>query len=98
MGTLTVEFNHHQLHEEKNVMQATWQRVILLIVLGYEAVGCLAGGSMLTAAPDGRLMDMPVSLMHGVFPDFLIPGIILFGLGVLNTLAFISVFRKADRD
>jgi hypothetical protein len=98
MSTITVEFNRKQLHEEQNVFQATWQRIILLIVLGYEAAGCLVGGSFLVIAPDGRLMDMPVSLMHGAFTDFLIPGIILFGLGVLTTLAFFSVFRKTEWD
>src|ERR1044071_3719656 len=74
--------------------QPLWQRITLLSVLGYEAAGCLLGGSLLVAAPDGRYMDMPVEMMHGVFRDFLIPGIILFGLGVLNTLAFISVLRR----
>lgn len=72
-----------------------WERLILLIVLGYEAAGCLLGGSMLVIAPDGSLMGMPVALMHGVFDDFLLPGLILFGLGILNALAFITVLRRA---
>lgn len=78
--------------------QAHWQRVILLSVLGYEAAGCLAGGGMLVAAPDGRLMDMPVDIMHGTFPDFLVPGIILFALGILTTIAFIAVLQKRSTD
>ncbi len=73
---------------------AQWQWVILLVVLAYEALGCLAGGSMLTAVPDGSIMKMPVSLLHGVFPDFRIPGIILFALGILNTIAFFAVLRR----
>lgn len=73
-------------------------RITLLIVLGYEALGCLAGGAMLMAAPDGRYMDMPVDIMHGTFPDFLIPGIILFGLGILGSFAFFSVLRKKPND
>src|ERR1700739_2568788 len=71
-----------------------WQRVSLLAVLCYEALGCLLGGVLLVAAPDGRLMQMPVSLMHGAFPDFLVPGMILFLLGILNAVAFLSVLRR----
>jgi len=39
------------------VGQPIWQRITLLIVLGYEGLGALAGGSLLVAAPDGRLME-----------------------------------------
>jgi len=43
-------------------------------------------------------MDMPVSLMRGTFQDFLIPGLILFGLGMLNVAAFVGVLRKRRWD
>lgn len=79
---------------ERRVGQSKLQRIILLFVLGYEGAGALLGGSLLVAAPDGRLMDMPVSIMHGTFSDFMIPGILLFALGILNTIAFFAVFRK----
>lgn len=85
-------------HTQKNINQRQWQRIILLLVLGYEAAGCLLGGTLLMLAPNGRYMDMPVDLMHGIFRDFLIPGIILFGLGILNTLAFVKVLRKTNSD
>ena len=75
-----------------------WQRLTLLIILGYETAGCLLGGILLSAKPDGSLMDMPVDIMHGVFVNFLIPGIILFGLGILNMSAFISVLRRKRSD
>lgn len=78
--------------------QPRWQRIVLLSVLAYEAAGCLLGGSLLVISPDGWLMDMPVDIMNGGFPDFLIPGIILFLMGVLNTAAFITVFRKGHSD
>jgi hypothetical protein len=74
--------------------QRSWERITLLTVLGYEGAGALVGGSLLVAKPDGEVMDMPVSIMHGAFPDFLIPGIILFGLGLLNAAAFIGVLRR----
>jgi len=80
------------------VDQPRWQRIILLSVLGYEAAGALLGGSLLVAAPDGRLMEIPVYIMHGIFRDFLIPGLILLGLGVLNAAAFVTVFRRTHAD
>lgn len=79
---------------EKKLVQSKWQHIILLLVLGYEGAGALLGGALLVAKPDGRLMDMPVNIMHGSFPDFLVPGILLLGLGALNTAAFFAVLRK----
>jgi hypothetical protein len=76
--------------------QAKWQRALLLFVLGYEGIGALLGGVLLVAAPDGRLMDMPVEMMRGTFSDFTIPGIILTALGVLNSIAFFAVLRKTS--
>ena len=78
--------------------QRTWSWFSLLIVLGYEGAGCLIGGTLLILSPDGRLMAMPVELMKGVFENFLIPGIILFGLGILNTVAFVFVMRNNQFD
>jgi hypothetical protein len=75
-----------------------WTRLALLMVLGYEGAGALVGGALLAAAPDGRYMEMPVGIMHGVFRDFLIPGIILFGLGILNTCSFVAVLRRQRND
>ena len=78
--------------------QRKWQRIVLLIVLAYEGLGALAGGAMLVARPDGRLMQIPVGVLHGTFRDFLIPGLILFGLGSLNLAAFVAVARKIRAD
>lgn len=80
------------------VIQPTWARIVTLVVLGYEAAGGLTGGSLLVAAPDGRHMDLPVSLLNGVFPDFLIPGIILTGMGILSAFAFVATLRRSRRD
>ncbi len=74
--------------------QPGWRWITLLVILGYEAAGALSGGILLIAAPDGRLMDMQVNIMNGIFPDFFIPGLILLGLGILNTAAFITVIRR----
>jgi len=78
--------------------QSLWKRIALLIVLAYEGLGSLAGGALLVAQPDGRLMSIPLAILHGVFADFLIPGIILFGLGVLNLVAFVAVLRRSRLD
>ena len=75
-----------------------WQRIILLSVLGYEAAGCLAGGGLLIAAPDGRYMAMPVDILHGAFRDFLIPGILLALQGILGAFAFAHVLRNKRSD
>jgi hypothetical protein len=56
------------------------------------------GGILLLAAPDGRYMDMPVQIMHGVFPDFVIPGLILLGMGLLTTISFFIVLRRSRYD
>ena len=98
MATTTLEYTTQEKRTEKKIVQLVWQRITLLGVLSYEAAGCLLGGGLLVAASDGRLMEMPVDIMHGVFHDFLIPGIILFGLGILNTFAFISVLRRKSYD
>ena len=79
-----------------NTGSVIWHRIALLVILGYETAGALSGGSLLAASPDGRLMDMSVSIMNGFFPDFLIPGIMLIGLGILNLAAFIAFLRRAQ--
>jgi len=82
------------INSSKVVDQPGWQRITLLSVLGYETAGALSGGFLLVLAPDGRLMDMPVEIMHGFFKDFLTPGFMLIGLGILNAAAFITVLLK----
>jgi hypothetical protein len=74
--------------------QRKWQRIILLVVLAYEGLGALLGGSLLIAQPNGSYMDMPVEMMHGRFQDFRVPGVILFSLGILNLLAWFAVKGK----
>ncbi len=82
----------------KSVKNITWQRNALLAILAYEVIGCIIGGTLLIISPDGSKMEMPVHIMHGIFKDFLIPGIILFALGIINSFAFISVYRKTSND
>ncbi len=52
--------------------------VVLHVLLG---VGAVISGGLLMAAPDGHLMQMPVSMLdHSPFSNFAIPGLILFTL------------------
>ena len=57
-------------------------------------MGGILGGILLVLAPDGHIMKIPVSVMHGAFPDFLIPGLILTGMGLLTTTACITVLFR----
>jgi hypothetical protein len=93
--------DHLQLKEKyrrqfiaKAYPQSGWKRLLLLAVLAYEGLGALVGGVMLMYRPDGALMKMPVAIMHGTFSDFLIPGIILFALGILTTIGFFMVLSR----
>jgi hypothetical protein len=60
------------------------------------AIGALAGGIVFIIAPDGSIMQMPVSVLaHSPFSDFLIPGLILFLFnGVGNLVAGIFSVRR----
>lgn len=94
----TITARERRAQREKWVHQSVWERILLLIVLAYEGLGAVAGGSLLISAPDGRLMDMPVDIMHGFFPDFLVPGILLIGLGVLSLVAFFAILNRRSAD
>jgi hypothetical protein len=63
--------------------------VVLLIWLQLLlALGALAGGGSFVLAPDGHIIQMPLSnLKDSPFKDFLIPGILLFTLVGLFPLA-----------
>jgi hypothetical protein len=59
--------------------------VALLVVQG---IGAIGGGLVLVIGPDGHIMKMPVSNLHGMFSDYLIPGLILLivlGIGPIVT-------------
>lgn len=80
------------IHESK------LQRMILLSVLLYEGLGGLSGGILLALKPDGSYMKMPVEIMNGFFPDYLIPGLILIAIGALNLAAFLLVLKRHRLD
>ena len=83
------------MNSKKEYPLRTWQLVVLLLILGYEGAGAITGGGFLAVSPGGRFMDMSASIMNGFFPDFLIPGVMLIGLGMLNSAAFVSVLKRS---
>lgn len=97
MGTLALGFSQRKLLAERGATH-NWQRIVVLLILGYEGLGALIGGSFLVVSPDGSLMDMPVDILHGTFPDFLIPGIILLAMGIFSIVAFVSTLRRTPND
>jgi hypothetical protein len=70
-----------------------WVLVVLHFFIG---VGALISGAMLFVAPDGHLMQWNTDQLSGTpFPDYLVPGIILFILlGVYPLLVGYGLLRK----
>ena len=83
---------HKEIAKDKVV------RNILLFLLGFLALGALGGGAVLITSPTGEMMGLPVSEFKNLpFPDFLIPGIILFSvLGVIPSLLIIALIKKPE--
>jgi hypothetical protein len=69
---------------------------ILLVLLVIQGLGGLGGGLSLAIKPDGSIMKMPLSYLDGSpFPDFLVPGLILFlVLGVLPLVAAAGLWLR----
>jgi hypothetical protein len=74
---------------------AAWLLTVLLVFWGVGAVG---GGFFLASAPDGSGMGFDPALLDGTpFPDFLVPGLILFGLGVAAVLTAVVLVPAIRR-
>ena len=63
----------------------TWSALLVMLIL--QGIGAIAGGAAFVAAPDGRIMGMPLTMLAGSpFTDYLIPGLfllIILGIGPL---------------
>ena len=70
----------------------------MIVLLLFLAVSALIPGGLYILAPDGHLLQMPLSnLENAPFSDFLVPGIILFiFIGVYPTLVAYSLLRLPD--
>lgn len=77
-------------------MKTTTGRNLLIFLLGFLGLGALAGGGSLIIAPDGSLMEMPLSMLNASpFADFMIPGITLFILlGIVPCALTFALLKK----
>lgn len=72
----------------------------LIGLQAFLAIGALAGGTMLITDPSGELIGMPSSLLQdSFFPDYLIPGILLFCVfGILPLITASGLILKWEWD
>jgi len=80
-------------------MKPILARNILIALLLFLGLGAIGGGAFLIISPSGKLIGgLPLSVLeHSPFPDFLIPGIILFLiLGVAPCLVSLALIRKPE--
>jgi hypothetical protein len=71
--------------------------IFLGILQVFISLGAIAGGLVLIISPDGSIMHLPAGLLKGTpFPNFLIPGLILFTInGLGHLMAGILCFMKS---
>lgn len=69
---------------------------LLLFFLFFLGIGALWGGGLLILDPTGSMLKMPLSnLNQAPFPNYLIPGIVLFiGLGVFPLVIFFALLAR----
>ena len=77
-------------------MKTNTARNVLLILLGFLALGAIIGGGTLTISPTGKLLRMPLYLLEkSPFNNYLIPGIILFSVfGLAPLLLIFALIKK----
>jgi len=78
-------------------MKPTATRNILISLLLFLGVSAIGGGGALIISPSGKLLGgLPLSILaHSPFPDFLIPGIILFTiLGLFPCFISYALMKK----
>lgn len=74
-------------------------RWLAIAALLFNALGALAGGFLLMYAPEGSMLRIPLSyLAHSPFPNYFIPGLILFVFnGLLSiVVTFLTLVRQKD--
>ncbi|MDD4924719.1 MAG: hypothetical protein PHF74_07845 [Dehalococcoidales bacterium] len=72
-----------------------WVLIVLLLFIG---LGAVISGAMLFVAPDGHLMQWSTNDLAGTpFPNYLIPGIILFTfIGIFPLIVGYSLIKSPD--
>ncbi len=71
----------------------------LLVLHVFVSLGALYGGGLLSLFPDGSALGTPLEMLrYTPFPDFRIPGLILFWvIGVGHMVAGIAIMRHPAR-
>lgn len=80
-------------------MKPITTRNILIALLAFLGLGALGGGIFLIISPSGKLIGgLPLSILeHSPFPDFLIPGLILFiVLGICPFILIYGLVKKPE--
>ena len=69
---------------------------IMIFLNGFLGISALIPGAAFILAPDGHLLRMPLSnLVNSPFPDFLIPGILLFVfIGIYPSVVAFSLWKQ----
>jgi hypothetical protein len=74
-------------------------RNVLIVLLAFLGISAIGGGGALILSPSGKLLGgLPLSILnHSPFPNFLIPGIILFVvLGLFPYLVVFALLKKPE--
>jgi hypothetical protein len=75
----------------------TFSVCILQFLILLQSISAVIGGGALLITPSGKLIDMPLSLLHySPFSDFLIPGLFLcFVLGIIPLVSLYGLINKS---
>ena len=70
--------------------------IVLMVSVFFQALSGLGGGAFLIADPTGETLNLSLSfLINSPFPDYLIPGIILFTvLGVYPLIVTAGLWKR----
>lgn len=74
-------------------------KLLLLILIIFIAITSTSSGILMITDPNGGMLRLPLTLLHGTpFKNFLIPGILLSLVGGVNLLAlFYNIQRHPKR-
>jgi hypothetical protein len=80
-------------------MKTTKMKTLLFILVSFVAVTATISGLVIISNPGGATMGLALSVLDTTpFKNFLIPGIILITVGVINTIAmFFNMQRHINR-
>lgn len=77
-------------------MKAITNTLIIILLLANGLPALISGWQMMSA-PDGSKVFLEPSVLHGIFPNFLLPGIVLFFAIGLGSIASIILMISRNR-